>query len=419
MRKKQFIYGVLLVFFTLIGLWGIPELVKTASLSGNRYPFVYFSSVEKKFLFRELDGRKEPFHDDEGKIYTDKEYDAALPLFNFRQLTINGEMPDSIDGIAVDPRLLRVKQVNFRYSPIEKNTPEIGLYIMYESLPKKAKLESPGDVFRLKESIEFVDAETNTVNREKSERFQSAMLKAGYVFPAQWTYGNLNIRKPYDEGYFSLDAQGKLYHIKMVNGRPFVRDTQLNDSIEPAFFSMLEVADKRFYGFLFDKKGYAYILEEKGGKYNALPMDIAPFDLDKDELMIMGNFLYWTVSVQTNAGKHFYALDTETLKQRRYFYQEATVNQWDVLAKRLFPVYLTFKDVDKHSEFLAPRLHFTAYSALWVNVLLSLLAVFVFPHRNSRKRISGSIYTLVSGIAGIVALFIMEITSQSHNNKHL
>jgi hypothetical protein len=408
MKNKKAIYLVLLVFFTSIALWGIPELVKTASLSRNRYPFVYFSSIEKKFLLKELDGRKEPFHDDEGKIYADKEYDAALPLLNFRQLTVNGEMPDSVGEIAIDPRLLRVKQVNFRYSPIEKNTPEIGLYIMYESLPKKAKLESPGDVFRLKDRIEFVDAETNSVNRGKSERFQSALTKAGYVFPAQWTCGNLNIRKPYDEGYFSLDAQGKLFHIKMVNGRPFVKNTQLNDSIEPAFFSMLEVADKRFYGFLFDKKGYTYILEAEEGGYKALPLDIAPFNLDTDELMIIGNFLYWTVSVQTDAGKDFYALDAETLKNRRNLHLDATVNQWNVTASRLFPVYLTFKDAGKHSEFLAPRLHFTAYSALWVNVVLAGLSVFIFPRRTKTKKIFDSACTLVFGIAGAIALLIIH-----------
>jgi hypothetical protein len=414
MKNKQLIYPVLLVFLTLIALWGIPELVKTASLSRNRYPFVYFSSIEKKFLFREADGRKEPFHDDEGKIYTDKEYDTSLPLFNFRQLTINGEMPDSIDGIAIDPRILRIKQVNFRYSPVEKNTPEIGLYIMYESLPKKAKLESPGDVFRMKDNIEFIDAETNRVNTEKSEHFQSALLKAGYVFPARWIYGDLNIRKPYDEGYFSLDAQGELFHIKMVNGRPFVKNTHLNDSIQPAFFSMLEVPDKRFYGFLFDKKGYTYILEAEDGKYRALPLDIDPFDLDRDELMIIGNFLYWTVSVQTDAGKHFYALNTETLKQQRSIYLQAAVNQWDVIARRLFPVYLTFKDIHKHSDFIAPRLHFTAYSALWANVLLAVLSVFLFPRRSKKKKIFDSFYTLFFGIAGAIALFILA--TNNHKN---
>jgi hypothetical protein len=419
MKRKQTVYRILLVFFTLIGLWEIPDLVKTASLSKNSYPFVYFSSTEKKFLLREHDGRQEPFHDDEGKTYTDHEYDTALPLLNFRQLTINGEMPDSINGIAIDPRLLRTKQINFRYSPIEKNTPEIGLYIMYESLPKKAKLESPGDVFRLKETIEFIDAETNTINHEKSERFRTAMQKAGYTFPARWTYGNLSIRKPYDEGYFSLDAAGKLYHIKMVNSRPFIRDTQLNDTIRPAFFSMLEPADKRFYGFLFDKKGHTYILEEKSGKYNPLPLDIAPINIDTDELMIIGNFLYWTVSVQTGSGKHHYALDAETLRQKRHLHLPAPINRWDRIAGRLFPVYLTFEDAGKHNEYIAPRLQFTSFGALWINALLAILSIFTFPGRSKKQKTAHSIYILIFGIAGTIAFAILETTYKSRNSKYI
>jgi hypothetical protein len=362
MKGKQIIYFIVLLFVTVAGLWAIPELVKTASYSKNQHPFVYFSSIQKKFLFRESDPNKDKFHDDEGKIYTEQEYDTSLPLFNFRQLTVNGEMPDSIDGIAIEPRDLRVKQVMFRYAPVKKNTPNPDLYILYESLPKKAKLESPGDLFRLKDKIEFVDAETNKVNQKKSEIFQNALLKAGYTFPAQWTSGDLNIRKPYDEGYFSLDANGQLYHIKMVNGRPFVKNTQLDPRIEPAFFSMEEPADKRFYGFLFDKKGKTYILEENGGKYKPVELEIDPLNLDADELMIMGNFLYWTVSIQNNAGKHFYALKTETLEKVRSTSVKIPVNQWDAIAS-WFPVYLDFRD--PHSDYIAPRLHFPLFKKIF------------------------------------------------------
>jgi hypothetical protein len=389
-----------------VGLWAIPELVKTASYSKDRYPFVYFSSVEKKLLFKEFDGRKDALHDDEGKVYTDKEYDLVLPLLNFRQLTVNGEMPDSIDGIAVNPRELRVKQVFFKSGPKDKNKPNPGLFIMYESLPKKAKLESPGDLFRLKSNIEFITVESNQVNREKSKLFQDALLKAGYTFPAQWTSGDLSIRKPYDEGYFSLDAKEQLYHIKMVNGRPFVKNTQIDSHIKPVFFVMEEPADKRFYGFLFDSEGKSYILEEDGGRYKPVLLDITPLNLDTDELMIMGNLLYWTVTVQTQAGKHFYALHTEDLKQMRHAFVEAPVNQWDIISGRIFPFYLTFRS--PYSEYIAPQLHCTTTTAWIVNVLLAVIILFIFPHRSKKRKIFGSIYTLAFGIVGVVALSILR-----------
>ncbi|MDR2805466.1 MAG: DUF4857 domain-containing protein [Dysgonamonadaceae bacterium] len=404
MKNKTINYVLIGLFVTLIGLWALPELIKTATYSKTKYPFGYYSSIEKKLMFRELDGRKDNLHDDEGKLYEDKAFDAALPLLNFRQLMLNGEMLDSIDGIKIEPQQLRVKQVVYRYTPKHKNVPDIGLYIMYESLPQKGKLESPGDLFRLKDKIEFIDAETNTVNREKSEKFQNALLKAGYVFPAQWTAGDLSIRKPYDEGYFSLDAKGQLFHIKRVNGRPFVRNTQLDPQIEPAFFAMEEPADKRFYGFLFDKKGKVYILEEAGGKYHPRQLDIDPIRLDTDELSLIGNFLYWTITVQNPAGKQYYALKTETLEKVRYAFVAESVNPWDVIAGKLFPFYLTFRN--PNSEYIAPQLHFTTFMALITNVVLALIFAGIYRRRSVKKKIFDSSYVLIFGIAGAIALLL-------------
>ena len=402
MKNKNFIYAVIVLLVTLIGLWAIPELIKTATYSRPQYPFGYYSSVTKKFMLREL-GKQvvDKLHDDEGVVYDDKAFDAALPLLNYRQLTLNSEMPDSVDGVKIEMNVLRVKQFTTRYTPRGKNTPETGLYIMYESLPIKGKLESPGDLFRLTDKIEFITAETNTINHEKSKRFQDALTKAGYVFPAQWTEGNLNIRKAYDEGYFSLDADGRLFHIKMVNGRPFVRNTKLDPQIEPVFFSMTEPADKRFYGFFFDKEGYCYLLEEG---YHPLKLGINPLDLDRDEMTVMGNFLYWTVTVQNSEGRHYYALKTETMERVRYHYVEASVNKWDAVAGKLFPFYLNFRK--STSDYIVPQLHFTAYTALITNLLLAVLFALIYPRRPVKMKIFTGVYVLFFGIAGAVALLL-------------
>jgi hypothetical protein len=404
MKGKFIIYFILLLFVTAIGLWGIPELVKTATYSRNQYPFVYFSSVKKQFLLRNNVEKKSLFATDEGVTLSEDEYDKALPLLNFRQLTVNGEMPDSIDGIAIDPRELRTKMVNFRYQPSETHTPELNLYILFESLPKKGNLESPGDVFRLNDKIQFIDDESNSINEEKSEKFQNALLKAGYTFPAVRTYGNVNIRKSYDEGYFSLDANGQFFHIKMVNGRPFVKNTLLADSIKPLYFSMLEVSDKRFYGFLFDEKGYVYILEEGGGKYLPVRLEIDPLDLNNDELSVMGNLMYWTVSVQNETGKYFYALENLSLKQVRNYSLTAPPSKWESATQWLFPFYLTFNE--KNDNFIMPRLHLTALTAFIINFLLAF--VFLFVKKTGKQKVFNVTFTLVFGIAGAIALFIIR-----------
>ncbi len=407
MRHKNIIYIAILVLVTIIGFWGIPSLVKKATSKQDKYPFVYYSSLLKEFCFTEFDGRKENLHDASGRAYTREQFDSITPLLNFRQLHSNGLMPDSIDGIAIDPRILRTKQVVFRYGPRDMQTPEIGLYIMYESLGKRVNLESPGDLFRLKDKIEFIDIQSNKINKDKSERFQKVLEKQNYSFPAQWTSGNLNIRKPYDEGYFSLDAAGKLFHIKMINGKPYVRDTKVGEQMDVAHFSILEVADKRFYGFVFDKKGQVYIIEEKGGKYIPLKLDIDPLNLKKDELMIMGNLLYWIVAVENESGKKVYSLKTATLEKVDEHFIPVPENRWNKYAQWMFPAYLTFKSSD--SDYVAPRIHFTGFHAFAIHALLLLLLFFIWkPFR--KNTVFNSIFILITGIAGAIALIIIPQT---------
>jgi hypothetical protein len=391
-----------LLIVTLTGFWGVPELVKTATQQRGSYPFVYFSSIEKKFMLRQNEGKQSRFFDDTGKEYTEDEYDHALPLFNYRQLTVNGEMPDSIDGIAIDPRELRIKLVNFRYLPAEIHTPQVGLYIMYESMPKKAKLETPGDVFRLDDKIEFIDDQTNTIEKEKSQQFQNALIKAGYTFPAQWTYGNLSIRKPYDEGYFSLDSDGQLFHIKMVNARPFVRNALAGDTIQPLYFSMLEVADKRFYGFIIDRRGSVYILEEG---YNPVRLDIDAINPDADAISLIGNMLYWTVTVQTPTGRRIYALDTETLSRQRFYEIPASEDLWNKASGLLFPANLTFKE--KNSDYVSPRLHFTGFKSLIISVFFTLIIFGYYHIKRTKFKYFAGIFTLIFGLAGFLALLIV------------
>ncbi len=411
MKNKNTIYIAILLFVTVVCSWGIPALVKKASDNQERYPFVYYSSLLKEFCFTEFDGRKDSRHDASGRIYTREQFDSIMPLLNYRQLLSNGIMPDSIDGIAIDPRTLRTKQVVFRYGPRDLQTPSYGLYIMYESLSGRVNLESPGDVFRLKDKIEFIDIQTNKVNQKKSDQFQEALEKNGFQFPAQWTSGNLNIRKPYDEGYFSLDAAGKLYHIKMINGRPYVRDTKAGEQMEVAHFSMLEVADKRFYGFVFDRKGQVYILEEKAGKYNPLKLGIDPINLKKDELSIMGNLLYWNVATENESGKKVFALKSGDLERVDSCFIPAPENKWDTYAAWLFPAYLTFKS--KTSDYIRPSVHFTGFQPFIIHPVI-LLILFVFWKPFHKNRVFNTLFVLFTGIAGAIALLLIPriITKQ-------
>lgn len=405
MKYKAYIYILILILTTFIGFWGIPKLVKTATDSPDKYPFIYYSSVLKELCLIDFHNTDEPMRDVSGNVYNQHQFDTLLPLFNFRQLASEGKLPKEIEGREIDMPLLHSKTVIYRHDPSKLYTPQPSLYIMYEAMPKRVTRETPEDLFRLTNRIEFIDATSNSINQKKSQRFQDELIKEGYAFPSQWLSGNMNPMKSYDEGFFSLDADNKLYHIKMVNGRPFVRNTHVGDSIDIAHFSMMEMGDKRFYGFLYDKKGNVYIIEEGGGQYTPIQLGIDPIDLKTDEILVMGNLLYWTVTVSRPDREDVYALKTETLERVAKYTTLREENKWDMVSKYLFPMYITFEH-KYESEFIYPDFNFTGFYAFALNLLLAVGMLFVRPN-TMKKRFFNSLYVLITGIIGLIVLLIL------------
>ena len=404
MKSKSIIYLLILVFTTTIGFWCIPSLIKKATDTRNDYPFIYYSSLLKDLCFIDFVNDEFPMYDRKGNTYTQAQFDSLLPLLNFRQLIIDGNLPDSIDGHKIDGPQIRMKNVVYRYAPDVIHTPETGLYIMYEAMPKRVNEEMPQDVFRFSDCIEFIDIKSNTTDTKKSTTFQKAIEKVGYTFPSQWISGNMNPMKSYDEGYFSLDSKGELFHIKMVNGRPFVRNTHIGELIDIDHFVMTEVADMRFYGFLFDKDGFVYIIEENGGKYKPLKLDMDALDIQKDEMLIMGNLLYWTVTVTRPDRLSCYALKTETLEQVTKHEIMGTPSRWNIAAAWLFPLYINFEHAN--TKYIYPHVSFTGYSFLVIHIILVILVFFFIPNTRKQKLLH-SMYVLFTGIVGLLALFLL------------
>ncbi|HML64582.1 MAG TPA: DUF4857 domain-containing protein [Dysgonomonas sp.] len=404
MKFKNIIYIIILLFITLIGMWAIPSLVNKATYNSDQYPFAYYSTILKDIGLIDYKNKKFPMEDLKGNKYNTAQFDSLMPMLNYRQLMTDGKLPDSINGQKITPQLLRSKSVVYKYKPSDINTPVNGLYILLETMPKRVGLEIPNDVFRLKNNIEFIDAQTNTLEVEKSRLFQQALDKEGFQYPAQWLIGNPNPRKPYDEGYFVLDANNQLFHMKMVNNRPYIKNTKIGEKIEASYFSMLEVADKRFYGFLFSKQGELFIIENDGANYKTVKLDIDPIDMQKDEVILMGNMFDWTVSVVTPFAKKIYALDAETLKRIGEHTIDRTPGRWDAVSKWIFPVYLTLEKSE--TSYIQPYFHYIGIYGFAVNLIIAFLTV-LFITGSPKRKIFNGIYIFLTGIAGLVALLIL------------
>jgi len=319
---------------------------------------------------------------------------------------MSGSMPDSVMGMAVDSRLLNSKTVIWKYGPRDIHKPGLDLYVMYESMSGRVSLEIPEDVFRLKNNIEFINTSSGKLDPDKSLMFRQAMDKAGFTFPAQYVWGNPNPKKPYDEGYFILDNNRELFHMKMVNGRPYVRNTKIADKIDIAFFSMKEVADKSIYGFVISKNGEIYTVNAEG--YGLTKFDIPPINIDQDAVMLMSNLFYWMVNVTTDVGCTYNVLNAVSLEQHTSpYFVGSELNKWDKISTWVFPAYI--KLWDKNSMYVKPDFVINFGKAFLISGVLALLFIFTIGRkRNTVRRITDGVLIFILGIPALIASLIIK-----------
>lgn len=405
MTKRELTYrAVVVVATTVVMLWALPSLVRMLTDAPAGYPYVQYSSVMREFCLIDYSDKSRPLQDLRGRRYTNEEFDSIMPLLNFRQLVADGRQPDSLMGVALTPNVVMAKSVVYSHYPFKIDHPRLGLYVMFESASKRLGLELPDDIFEIDRNIAFRRNDTNEIDTLKSRLFNDALLQAGFSFPCRWVEGNMSVRKRYDEGYFALDADGRLFHLKMVEGRPFVRDTRLADSISVTAFAPMEPGDRRFYGFMMTKGGDVYILERDSMDYKPLRLDIGEFDPATDNLRVMGNMLFWTVTVQSPRGSESYALETQSLRCVDSLHIEPTVDPWLEVARWLFPFYI--ESINPLTRYVSPQIVTTGFQAMITNVVAALLSGILYRGRR-RWKVGVGAYVLLTGIAGMAAVWLV------------
>ena len=308
---KRFSTLLLYVTIAFLLLWQLPWCYNFFVVKPEKTPFTLYSFVIGDFaLMGQEDGKGTVRRDLAGNIYSEAAFDSILPMFYFRQLMSDERFPDTINGIAVTPKIVQTENFNFRSVPTDINAPSIGLYPLLESMSGRVDLKMPDDVFRItSQGIEFIDMASNSVNAEKSLLFTEAMTKKNFRFPAIEIAGNPTVKKEYDEGYLLLDADRRLFHLKQVKGRPYVRAITLPEGLTLEHLYLTEFRNKKTLAFLTDINNALYVLKSR--TYDVVKTGVPAFNPETDALTIIGNMFDWTVRVTSPSSDNYYALNAD------------------------------------------------------------------------------------------------------------
>lgn len=300
--------------------WLLPALYELLSPRTDKTPFVLYSCLDSTFIRFETHGKQIRYVNSRGEQFTKAQTDSLLPLFSFRQLVAEGRLPDSLFGVALTPKLIQQNTFHFKTSPKQLNKPAVGLYTMLESASGRVDLTLPSDVFRLTEDgLEFIDCETNTINRAKSLSFSRELTKHGFTFPVHLIWENGTTRKDYDNGFLLTDANDRLFQLKMVKGTPFVREidrTNANAGSNTRFTNVfvIEPANRALIGLVVDENHRLYAVRSNAtlapiGKLNDLL-----YSPQEMQITIVGDLFHWTITEYTATDSRYYAVDANTFE---------------------------------------------------------------------------------------------------------
>ncbi len=400
MRKIS--YLLLVLVSTVLLAWQLPKLFRMATDERVSYPFTYYSCVINDFCRVEASEQAVKRLDRQGRDYSEAEFDSILPMFNYRQLVKDGRLPDSLRGVPVSAKMISHHSFFHRYRPADWQRPAIALYPLFESMSGKVDLEMPNGVFQLKDSLVFFVPGSNSIDHDKSHQFNDVLQRRGFRAPARLVAGTPSARKAYDEGYFVVDDKHQVFHMKMVNGKPFIKNTAIDTALQVKQIITTEFSDRRFYGFLFDKEDQMYIITTEG--YRLQKVEIPPFRLADCQLFVMANLFYWNVQVTSAEGQTIYALDAKTLQkvdEVSYPRLEGGKTHW---MPWLFPFVVSFES--SFTQFVAPEIEFTGWRFLPLSLVLGLMALLVMPR--SKRDYPSVLWVIVTGLYGFIAYLLLR-----------
>lgn len=285
------------ILIVLVLAVGLPRIYERAFAVEVARTQMFYSPVRKAFVFTEHHGNQDfVYADQHGDTFDRKTFETLIPFIYYKNMDIWGLLPLHIDGQVFDKETIQaVRQVfELKAREIRDRRPEIAVLPLIESNPGRAQLQFPEDVFRLtKHRMEFVNVDVNRVDEELTALFTNALTGAGFVFPARLAAGRPTILKPFDEGYFIVDANGTVFHVKRIDGKPQVVRTPIPSDIGVRHIRVSENRRRQFYGMLLSESGQIYLISYDNYRLVALPSE--GYDPDRMDYKLILNPVHPTV----------------------------------------------------------------------------------------------------------------------------
>ncbi len=370
-------------------------------------PMVFYSPVIQKFMVAHFGKGGFYFQDEDGHKYDRQQSDHLLPLLNYRLLAARGKMPDSLLGRPITLEQVRHNNFSFRITSKDINPPQIPVFPLFESRPARLRLELPDEYFRITDRMEFIDSRTDQICDSLTQLFTNALNKAKFHFPARKIFGNPTTRKPYDVGYFVLDNDWRLFHIKKINGKPFCKKLHIPNNIKISWMNIKELDLREFCGLAITKDNQIFLQMLHPARLQKLPIE--NYNRKNDQIIFMGNLFYRLITIRSTGHLTSYLTDRSYNLLKTFHKEWPTKNQ--MLVGKIDTFIFPFELILESSKTYFVNFNFSKYrfNSFYLNIVLVLLSlIFLRRRKNSWHTWIDLVIILFTGIYGLIGILLFE-----------
>lgn len=346
---------------------------------------------------------------DSSEEYTREDYEVLLPFQFYSDLTRWGTFPKKFASFEKNSSIIRSSQQFAFVRQNDVNKKSVGLYPLIESASKFSSLELPNELFRLNNGIEFINILKNEINQEKSDLFTEEFKKHNISFPIKNIYGNQTIRKPFDEGYFLVDNKDELFHFKMIEGKAYIKQIELN-GIKVKYMSLTENQRVEFYGLLLGENKKLYLLMYED--YEILALPIKEYDYRTSSFSLSTDPLYRHITIEQKNYKteeqiiktYITDLDYELIDENIYKTSFKNNKTYENIQNILFPFNISMTNSESHSYY--PSINDISLLSYSLNIIF-LILYFLFIKKTKRQvkeHLTNSILILFLGTYALIAI---------------
>nr|WP_321398572.1 DUF4857 domain-containing protein [uncultured Desulfobacter sp.] len=361
-RSALAVYACLIILVSAVYL---PVLYDKMFMDEVEKTHLFYSPVSHDFILKEkivgkvpnaAQGMAEDHHSNiayikaDGTYVSRKIFEQHLPFIFYKNMEIWGLLPITLDGRTFDKHAIKADRrvLELKTRDIVGRSLDVPLFPLLESNPGQARLVFPEDRFRMTNTaMEFIDADTNTLDTVYTKMYTITLKKRGFKFPARSVNGKFTVLKPFDEGVFIVDHDYRVFHIKRVDDKPRIRQIPISPDLRIKVIKISENKQKKYYGLALSGDDRVFLLGYD--HYRLTPIPLTGYDPERMDLKLIFNPLYCTAVYSDETTIQAVAMDKNftPIKTFRHTMSRATVTTAARIRDLLFPFILKTEPTQK------------------------------------------------------------------------